>query len=277
MDSGLVLVSQGIEATIQPPSEHGSWALTVAPEDYDRALESLRLYRLENRAWPWQQKVFRPGIIFDWGSAAWVALLFLFFWLENRQNLDAVGLMDSSAVARGQWWRLFTATWLHADAAHLTGNATVGMLLLGLVMGRYGTGPGLLTAYLAGVGGNLATYLLATSPHYGLGASGVVMGAIGLLAVQSVSLWKATPHAQRFIVAGIAGGAMLFVLLGVAPDTDTVAHLGGFISGVIVGLPLTLFPTLGKKTTTNLLCGFVFALLVITPWWMAMRAHTLSK
>jgi hypothetical protein len=97
------------------------------------------------------------------------------------------------------------------------------------------------------------------------------MGAIGLLAVQSVSLWKATPHAQRFIVAGIAGGAMLFVLLGVAPDTDIVAHFGGFVSGVILGLPLTLFPSLGKKPAINLLCGFLFALLVIAPWWLALR------
>jgi membrane associated rhomboid family serine protease len=271
MDWGLVLVSQGIEATIEPPSDQGGWALTVAPEDYHRAVESLRLYRLENRAWPWQQKVFRPGIIFDWGSAAWVALLFLFFWLENRQNLDAVGVMDSGAVARGQWWRLFTATWLHADAAHLAGNATVGLLLLGFVMGRYGTGAGLLAACLTGAGGNFATYLFARAPHYGLGASGVVMGAVGLLAVQSVSLWRVTPQAQRFIVAGIAGGAMLFVLLGVAPDTDVVAHFGGFITGVILGLPLTLFPSAGKKPALNLLCGLLFALLVIVPWWLALR------
>ena len=49
------------------------------------------------------------------------------------------------------------------------------------------------------------------------------------------------------------------------------------ISGVILGLPLMIFPSVGRKPAINLLSGFVFALLVIVPWWMAMSGHAINK
>lgn len=71
---------------------------------------------------------------------------------------------------------------------------------------------GLLAAYLAGVGGNLATWLVYGDNHRGLGASGMVMGALGLLAAQSVGLLKRrNTNAFRFFAGGIfAGGLCLF-------------------------------------------------------------------
>src|ERR1035437_10950698 len=116
--------------------------------------------------------------------------------LTRRQAMDWSLVLASqgiehiigAALAHGEWWRLFTATWLHADLAHLAMNMVFGFLFLGLVMGRYGPGVGLLAAYLAGVGGNLAAWLVYGENHRGLGASGVVMGALGLLTIQSVSL-----------------------------------------------------------------------------------------
>jgi rhomboid protease GluP len=271
MDWSLVLVSQGIETMIVE-ADHGSgWGLLVSEGDYGNALRTLRQYRLENRSWPWQQPVFRPGFLFDWGSLAWALLACLFFWLGTRTDLQSGGLMDAIAVAHGQWWRLFTAMWLHADLAHLATNATLGLVLLGLAMGRYGTGVGLLAAYLAGAGGNLCAGLLSLQTHRSLGASGMVMGSLGLLAVQSFSLWRKTPHAMKYIVSGICGGVMLFVLLALTPGTDVMAHLGGFVSGVSLGVLLSLIPDVAHKPLTNLLCGGLFALLVVMPWWSALR------
>ena len=90
-------------------------------------------------------------------------------------------------------------------------------------MGRYGTGAGLLATYLAGAGGNVIAWLLFTGPYRSVGASGMVLGCLGLLAVQSFSLWRQTPHAGKYIVSGIVGGVMLFVLLGLTPGTDVLA------------------------------------------------------
>jgi len=174
-------------------------------------------------------------------------------------------------VAHGQWWRLFTAMWLHADLAHLATNATIGVLLLGLAMGCYGTGAGLLAAYLAGAGGNLVAGLISLQPHRSLGASGMVMGCLGLLAVQSFSLWRQTPQAMKYILSGICGGVMLFILLALTPGTDVLAHLGGFACGLVLGALLSLVSAVAQMPRTNLLSGLLFALLVIVPWWLALR------
>ena len=271
MDLGLVLISQGIEATIERTEESG-WALELRAEDYEAAVEAIRLYRLENQGRRWRREVLRSGLLFDWASSAWVILLCLFYWLnDTRVDLRTPGVLDTVALAQGQWWRLFTAVWLHADLTHLTGNATFGFILLGLAMGRYGTGVALLAAYLAGAGGNVLGWLVSVQPHYGLGASGMVMGCLGLLAVQSVFIWRRTPRAGKLFLSGLFGGVMLFVLLGVAPGTDVVAHLGGFICGLGLGSVMTKFIRTLRKPFANGLCAMVFVVLVIWPWWMALR------
>src|SRR5215471_6014746 len=107
MDWSLVLASQGIETVIEDPLESGGWGLLVPAHDYEQAVGAIALYRRENQGWPWQQRVFRPGFLFDWASLTWVVLSAAFFWLSTRVDLSDSGLMDSTAVVHGQWWRLF--------------------------------------------------------------------------------------------------------------------------------------------------------------------------
>jgi membrane associated rhomboid family serine protease len=270
MDWSLALVSQDIETTIDH-SEEAGWGLIVAAQDYERALGVIRQYRVENLHWPWRQKISRQGVLFDWGSLAWVFLLGLFYWIgENAADLRSLGLMDGAAVSHGEWWRLFTAIFLHADLGHLAENAGIGLVLLGLAMGRYGTGVGLLAACLAGVGGNVATWLVHSEGHRSLGASGMVMGSLGLLAAQSVAVWRGNPKAAKYILSGIAAGAMLFVLMGLSPGTDVAAHFGGFIAGLLLGSILTQAPRLAGNTAVNIFAGALFCLLVILTWWLAI-------
>jgi membrane associated rhomboid family serine protease len=279
MDWSLVLASQEIECAIEQPGDGSGWGITVALADYEPALDAIRQYRIENRRWPWQQRVLKPGLLFDWGSLAWVLLLGIFFWLNaNRFDLQTAGVMNSRAVAQGQWWRLFTAVWLHADAAHLAANATIGIVLLGLVMGLYGTGAGLLAAYVAGALGNAFAGALSTEIHRSLGASGMVMGALGLLTVQSLATRQRDPHTAKLILGGILAGLMLFVLLGLSatPGTDLLAHLGGFLGGLVLGSLLTLVPKLAQRPALNFVAGLLFALLVIVPWWLAL-VHSSSR
>lgn len=271
MDWSLVLISQGIESTIEHTEEAG-WALRVSAEQYETGVQVIGLYQAENRRWPWRRELFQPGLLFDWVSFAWVILLGGFYWLNAvRIDLHSGGVLDTTALGHGQWWRLFTAMWLHADLAHLCSNSTFGLVLLGLTMGRYGTGVGLLAAYVAGAGGNLIGWLLSAQPHFGLGASGMVMGCVGLLAIQSVSIWRRTPQAGRVLLSGLFAGAMLFVLLGLTPGTDVVAHFGGFVCGLALGGLIGALRKVFKGPVANLVCGLIFLLLVLWPWWLAMR------
>lgn len=271
MDWSLVLASQGIEHTIEHQNETG-WTLVVSTADHERALVQIRLYRLENRRWRWRQPVFQPGLIFDWRCTAWLFLVIGFhWWSEMRPDLRNLGMWDGAALVHGEWWRLFTATWLHADLAHLVLNSVFGLVLLGLVMGRYGAGVGMLAAYLAGATGNLAAVLVHGETARGLGASGVVMGALGLLAAQSLTNFgrRSSGRIRRF-AGGIFGGLLLFVLIGASPESDVVAHLGGFMAGALLGSLLALAPQLAHKPRVNLAAGILFVALIVLPWWLAL-------
>src|SRR6185312_7937659 len=232
MDWSLVLISQGIESTVDF-SEDSGWGLILAPADYQPALTILEQYRVENRHWSWRHKISSKGAVFDWAAVGWVLLIGVFFWVQTHadSSFQDAGLMDAIAVSHGQWWRLFTAIFLHADAGHFALNASIGLFLLGLTMGNFGTGLGLLAAYLAGAGGNIATWLIYTEGHRSLGASGMVMGCVGLLTSQAI--FTGAPPAQRwkYLIAGIAAGIMLFASLGLSPESDVLAHFGGFVSG----------------------------------------------
>jgi rhomboid protease GluP len=273
MDWSLVLASQGIEHVIEHDDDDAAgWTLAVSAADHEKALAQIHQYRLENRHWPWRRPVFQPDLFFDWSSLVWVSLnIFFYAWSGAHPGLQSAGMMDGAALSRGEWWRLFTATWLHADLAHLAGNLVFGFLFLGLVMGRSGPGMGLLAAYIAGAGGNAFTWLIYDQTHRGLGASGVVMGALGLLAVQSLPLLK-RPSANlfRLFAGSILAGFLLFVFLGTSPGTDVVAHLGGFIMGLFLGLVLALWPRLVQRPWVNRTAVILFVALVILPWWLSM-------
>ena len=270
MDWSLVLVSQDIGTSIEHSEDSGGWALTVAPEDYERALEALHQYRFENRGWPWQRELLLPKIVFDAGSLVWALLLAAFYGLMIADpRLRDAGVMDNAAVSQGQAWRLFTAVFLHQDIGHLASNLAVGCVLLGLALGRFGTGIGLLAAYLAGVGGNVVVWLCCDPAHRSLGASGMVMGALGLLAIQSWTAWRKSAHRARAMLTALAGGVLLFVLLGSAPGSDVVAHAGGFVAGVLIGAGLAPCHALARSGKANLAAGLGFAAMVIAAWWMA--------
>jgi len=128
-----------------------------------------------------------------------------------------------------------------------------------------------MAAYFAGVGGNIFAWLVYDETQRGLGASGVVMGALGLLTIQSFAMLK-QPNANvlRLFAGGILAGVLLFVFLGTSPGTDVVAHLGGFVSGLLLGSLLAFAPRFVHRPGINLAAAILLAVLVIVPWWWAL-------
>ncbi len=273
MDWSLVLASQGIETVIDEAQEGGGWGLLVAEQDCAKALKTLRQYRVENRDWPWRQSLPWPEMRFDWSSAVWAGMLILFQCLAVRHTgFRAAGIMDSAAVFSGQWWRIFTAMTLHADVGHLATNLSIGIVLIGLAMGRYGTGTGLLAAWLAGAVGNIASLFFNARPFAGLGASGMVMGALGLLAASSLLPGAHRRRSMNHFLSGLAAGTMLFVLYGLAPGTDLAAHFGGFVAGLVLGALLTQMPPgFSQKPAVNAVCGFLLTAMLVITWGLALK------
>ena len=274
MDWSLVLVSQGIDTAIERAPENGAWLLVVAAADLDRSRASLRLYERENRRQRWQQPLRWSGLLFDWRALfCLLPLVGIFYVSDIAQILDlkAAGTMDSQLVRGGQWWRVFTAVTLHADAGHLASNLVTGVLLLGLAMGGYGPGKALLASFLAGVVGNLAGLVLLPGAYRSLGASGMVLGALGLLTVQSFSLWRSGESHRRLIIRAIAAGLLLLVLLGMNPHTDVLAHVGGFAGGCVLGLVLVFLPEKWRESTgADHAAAFACLALVLMAWGRAL-------
>ena len=271
MDWSLVLASQGIETLIEEHPESG-WGLVIAATEQAHALSAIEQYHRENRHWPWQREV--REILFDWAASLWVVITCVFFQFQSSLPwLTSRGAVDSVLVARGEWWRCFTATTLHGDLLHLATNSLFGLILLGFAMGRFGTGLGLMTAYLAGVVGNLFSLALHPSPHHSLGASGVVMGALGMLAAQSLWVFPRAARLWKISLGGLVAGTMLFVLLGLHPDSDIPAHLGGFLAGIAFGGLLAWMHRPRRNATVDVIAGAVFVGLLLFPWWLAARGH----
>jgi membrane associated rhomboid family serine protease len=242
MDWSLVLASQEICATILLDEER-RWVLAVDTADYERAVDTLRRYQTENRHWNWRRSLPWSETAFHWGAVPVCLLLAVIFVLSDLfPGIREAWVFDTARVRAGEWWRFFTAVLLHADMAHLLANLTCGVVLFGLVMARFGAGCGLFTAFLAGGLGNLAGLMLYSKPYTGLGASGMVMGALGLLSFHSISLWRTNPLAARDLIRGGLAGVFLFLILGVDPKSDLVAHLGGFVAGGLLGSLLSFVP-----------------------------------
>jgi rhomboid protease GluP len=274
MDWSLVLVSQGIEAAIERLPEEGRIVLVIGPDDQGRALAAIEQYERENHRHRWQQPIRWTGLLLDWRVLFCLLPLALIFFADDvvgLADLTSAGLMESAAVRQGQWWRLFTAVTLHADLGHLACNLASGALLIGMAMGSYGPGKALLASYLAGVGGNLAGLLFLEQSHRGLGASGMVLGALGLLTVPSFRFWGAEGGHRQRVGRAVAAGLLLLALLGLNPQTDVVAHVGGFVWGALMGLGLAFFPgrAMHHLWLDRSAGGLCLGIVLVT-WWRAL-------
>jgi membrane associated rhomboid family serine protease len=106
-----------------------------------------------------------------------------------------------------------------------------------------------------------------------LGASGMVMGALGMISVQSLFRWGGVGKPIKPAIAGFLAGLMLFVLWsGFDPRSDVIAHVGGFIGGALLGTLLCLVPEKYlRHDLANFLSGILVAGLVLLTWGLALR------
>ncbi len=272
MDWSLVLASDGIAALINK-AESG-WELIVDLPEYERAKAVLGQYQIENRGWRWRRELPGTDVVFHWGGLLWVlGMAAFYYWSTVRLPwLKSAGMVDSQAVRRGEWWRLFTAVTLHENLPHLISNAMTGLLLLGLAMARFGPCIAVLAAFLAGVAGNYASVIIDPAAHESLGASGMVTGALGLISVQSFAPWRKYRPAAPFLSRAVAAGVLILVLIGFSPGTDMVAHVGGFLAGAVLGLGLGwVRPAALQRQGLNMAGGMVLGALVLGTWLLAGR------
>jgi len=234
-----------VEAVGRVPSRgEGSDTITFPAQDpmYRHGQELLR--RAEQDAAPWRALMYmgRPEL-----ATLVLLLIFAVVHLVNdvflRSELQDAFLLwagnTAGTIQNGEWWRLFTALFLHANLWHLVMNGA-GLWIFGSAVEKMiGRWRFLVVFLLAGALGNLAS---AFQAHYdvAIGASGGIFGVIGAFAVGVWRLRSPMYLALRkrllFILALMV--ATDFTIGGLEPHVDNLAHVGGFLSGILIAMVL---------------------------------------
>jgi rhomboid protease GluP len=241
-EHGLVVLAMGEPFWLER-SEAG-YRLLVEPPVLAAVQEQLACFDRESLGWPPRPAAeeTRPRRAGSPTALLWaVAVLAVFagqvVWPGRWEE---AGALDPAAVFdRGEWWRLGTALFLHADVGHLLANLISGLFAFSAVLATLGRGRGWLLLALAALLGNLAIAgLNYAGPYRSLGASTAVFAALGLLTGRAVRvlLRPDRPHPWRAVFAPLAAGLTLLALLGAGDSrTDVGAHVAGFAAGLVLG------------------------------------------
>lgn len=173
----------------------------------------------------------------------WAILVQWAFWAQQARPgyWEQRGALDAQAVFnRGEWWRLGSALFLHADIGHLISNELSGIFAFSAVLTTLGRRRGWLLIALASVTGNLAIAALHYPGIYrSIGASTAIFAALGLLTGRAIRLVGGTGRSGRFkafLVPFGAGIAVLGLFGAGGVDIDAGAHLTGFLAGLLFGV-----------------------------------------
>ena len=190
---------------------------------------------------------------------------------DDPEVLLDYGAMFSPLIADGQYWRLFTAMFLHADFPHILFNG-LGLFFFGSIVERtYGHLRFAVIYVIAGLAGSVLSFGM-NSIAIGAGASGAIFGVLGALgaffAVQRDTIGKQawTNLAAVVVLAGVSLGYGL-----VTPRIDDWAHLGGLIGGAAMGLALspTLNPVVASGWQPD---GYLWKPSPLSRWWVVPAA-----
>lgn len=143
-------------------------------------------------------------------------------------------LMSPQAIEAGEYWRLLTPIVLHGGIFHIFMNCYVLYALGPNVEQAFGSSRFVAMYLVAGFFANAASF--AFPPDRGsLGASGAVFGMAGVLLVYLYRRRRSAFVAQylRSIMFFIGINLVLGFLF---PIIDNVAHIGGLIAGIVLGL-----------------------------------------
>lgn len=164
---------------------------------------------------------------------------------EDPVMMVSVGAMFSPLFEDGEWWRLFSAQFLHWGVAHLALNM-MGLWFLGPLVERTIGSVRFVVAYLlCGAGGMLIAWAIATfGPQPRsiilLGASASVLGLVGLQVAIARRLYRISGSlaAKAQLSAMIQILVLQMIFDWMVPQVSSTAHLGGAAVGLLLGIML---------------------------------------
>ncbi|OLS13514.1 MAG: integral membrane protein [Promethearchaeota archaeon CR_4] len=164
-----------------------------------------------------------------------VVFIFTFSVAEYRISYNWVALLaqnNTDVLINGEWWRLFTAMWLHFDLLHI-GSNMLGLLMFGVSLETFVRRWQYIIIYFAaGLVGNLGSLVFSDASSYSLGASGCIFGILA-----SAIIGRRAFNQQNLFMAVIFIAAYIGSSAG--PGVDSWAHVFGALAGAVLILVFT--------------------------------------
>ena len=138
------------------------------------------------------------------------------------------GQVNGLVLYYGYYYQLISSMFVHATLAHLAGNMLF-LMIFGLRGEEMFSLPEFLGIYfLGGLTGNLLSLLILPVDVPSVGASGAIFAMFGACIVY-------TRSAMRQSLIGVIIYALFLLFISSGPGVNNLAHLGGLITGLLVG------------------------------------------
>lgn len=182
-------------------------------------------------------------------------IIFLGSILLNKFDvLISIASTNGSLIRAGEYYRLFTGMFLHADIIHLACNMYA-LYVLGTQMESYlGKVKYLIIYLLSGLAGSLFSMMFYNGSA--VGASGAIFGLLG-------SLLYFGYHYRVFLGNVIRSQIIPLIVVNLligfmVPGIGVAAHIGGLVGGALVTMALGID---NKSSTSEKVNGFIISLI----------------
>lgn len=170
------------------------------------------------------------------------------------------GLVDAFAVNRfyvlnGEYYRLFTGMFLHANIFHLLFNMYA-LYIIGMQLESFlGRGKYLIVYLLSGLGGSVLSIFFSSG--FSVGASGAIFGLLGSLLYFG---YHYRVYLETVVKSQIIPLIIINLLIGMMPGIDNWAHIGGLIAGVLATMAVGVKY---KSTKFEMINGWILYIIYI--------------
>ena len=166
---------------------------------------------------------------------------------SSSQELFEWGALRSVSLRNGEWWRVVTSMFMHANILHLVSNLVALGVAAFFGIGLFKAGKTAAIFFISGVcAGTVAAWL---SDGVYVGASGAVMGLMG--AVLAVYIRYRKSLNERDGLWWIVGTGALTLLMGIQAGISNTAHIVGLLTGAVLGLLLFTPPPPKRRRITK--------------------------
>jgi len=158
---------------------------------------------------------------------------------EDTMVMLRYGAAFPENIKNGEYYRLATSMFMHFGIEHIANNMLILVLLGGKLEDIMGHFKFFVIYMLSGILANIASDLAQTMTGdfaVSAGASGAIFGVVGAL-LASLVLSKGKIKNLNLYQIAVSLGLMLYAGFKTT-GVDNIAHVGGAVSGVFIGLIL---------------------------------------